>query len=272
VAGTTRVHATVHFTAQMPPKSFTLPFPVDMSGLESVASPVKTAQGATPPFVSIIIASSASSNINIGLLREDCNRVVKFHRPGDDEGAKAIAREKRILDLLGPHHFIAPLHWADERGLCFDFYALGSVREFCLAFRHTPPHVDYHTCGIKVSNFGLSTLVGEECVGPPSDVRYTRQRLDDKADTPLNSTYLDDIFALGSLYYELLLGKPPYHDLEPSEVINNYRARVFPALDEVQPTIFANIISKCWNEKYETAADVVKDTPSHDEVLDMCPI
>jgi hypothetical protein len=67
----------------------------------------------------------------------------------------------------------------------------------------------------------------------------------------------DDLFAIGSLFSEVLTGKRPYHDRDSTSVENRLEERVFPALDGIN-TDYAKIIS-CWNGEYTSIRDIERD-------------
>ena len=70
---------------------------------------------------------------------------------------------------------------------------------------------------------------------------------------------LDDLFALGSLFYDTLTGKKPYWDLEDNERIRKFKLHEYPSLKDIHPESFAKVIEKCWNKKYETILDLQRD-------------
>jgi serine/threonine protein kinase len=240
---------------------------------------------AQPSFVSQIIAVGVYGRI--GLLRDDPSRVFKFCAIDHEEAIEAIEQEKTILGILGQHQFIIDVHWVSERGLCFEYYPLGSVRSYCkslqprlpeladrvrwccqvvagIAYIHSKSvvHNDISarnillssSMDIKICDFGCSTMIGEDLTGGP-EPRYSRSR----PPFDIESCVLDDLFALGSLFHEILSGKPPYWDMENSDIFERFKSHVFPSLENLFPKSFGEVINKCWNEKYETILDVQRD-------------
>ncbi|KAI1969781.1 hypothetical protein LOZ53_006358 [Ophidiomyces ophidiicola] len=71
-------------------------------------------------------------------------------------------------------------------------------------------------------------------------------------------TIKDDIFALGTLIYEMTVGHRLYPDQQSRDIERLLRERTFPALDDL-PMRIQTVISKCWGEKYESADEVLQD-------------
>jgi serine/threonine protein kinase len=145
----------------------------------------------------------------VAILRDDPSRVFEFCSPDNEEAVEAIDREKRILELVGSHPFILTPHWVDERGLCFEYYPLGTLRSYCKSLQpEIPPLTDrlrwcreivcgvayLHSKGVmhndlsphnilltptlnvKICDFGGATMIGELLVGGV-DVRFSRYLL-----------------------------------------------------------------------------------------------
>lgn len=90
-----------------------------------------------------------------------------------------------------------------------------------------------------------------------AETRFCRGRPFSEED----SCVLDDLFSMGSLFYEILTGKRPYDDMDSGDVIKLFEERVFPRVDDVRPESYARIISECWNERYHSSIDLLKDLP-----------
>ena len=222
----------------------------------------------------------------IALLRDDPSRVFKFCEPDNRDGVETIEREKKILTILGAHPFIIQLHWLSDRGLCFEYYPLGSLRTYYHAELPSLPEITtrirwcrqvaegiayIHSKGIvhndigarnvllsssmdiKICDFGFATQVGEKVLCVP-ETRYSRCCLG-----PSHAHFRDDIFGVGSLFYEILRGVQPYQDVESAEVHKLFESLVFPPLDCMRPDYFAEVIEKCWHTGYNSAADLQND-------------
>jgi serine/threonine protein kinase len=121
---------------------------------------------------------------------------------------------------------------------------------------------------IKICDFGNSVVLGDGTIGSmigieegiddlimeTAETRYNRCRVveDRKA------CVADDIFAIGSLFFEIFTGKPPYDDLDSTSVENRYEDGAFPALDGISPE-YAKIIDHCWNSRYTSVPDIKED-------------
>ncbi|KAM7191167.1 Protein kinase-like domain containing protein [Rhypophila sp. PSN 637] len=69
-------------------------------------------------------------------------------------------------------------------------------------------------------------------------------------------TVQDDLFALGSLLYELVTRTRPYQGLEGNEVGGLYRDGKFPPVDRLA---IGSVILKCWAGTYDDALHVLYD-------------
>ena len=80
-------------------------------------------------FVSRELTDVGTSGM-LALLKDDPTRIFKFCPINHEEHMRDIEQEKRILVILGQHQFIIELHWVDERGLCFEYYPLGTLESY----------------------------------------------------------------------------------------------------------------------------------------------
>ena len=65
---------------------------------------------------------------------------------------------------------------------------------------------------------------------------------------------------MGALFYEIILGKPPYEHLNREEVIERYRELAFPATADVDGS-YAAVIENCWHDKYSSIQELEADLP-----------
>src|SRR5271169_5287428 len=70
------------------------------------------------------------SDARVALFRDDPTRVLKYCFLDDEDAAQNLEQEKNILALLGHHPLITRLHCVSERGLIFEYYPLGSLRNY----------------------------------------------------------------------------------------------------------------------------------------------
>jgi serine/threonine protein kinase len=221
----------------------------------------------------------------IALLRDDPSRVFKFCEPDNQEAVETLEREKKIFTLLGPHPFILQVHWVSDRGLCFEYHPLGSLRAYYLTLPFLPDMATrirwcqqvaeriafIHSKGIvhndigarnilisssmdiQICDFGFATHVGEAVLCVP-ETRYTRHPLG-----PSHASFLDDIFSIGSLFYEILEGIQPYEDIKSSDVRKRFDSLVLPSFSRQQPSYLARAIGKCWRGEYKSITDLQSD-------------
>jgi serine/threonine protein kinase len=241
-----------------------------------------------PPFVSSEYIGFGLYG-RIALLRENHSRCFKFCEPLNKDGVKALENEKKILERLGAHKYIIELHWVHERGLCFEYYPHGSLRSYFEMRSSALPSVVIRTrwcrqvaegvrfihskgiihndigarnilittsMDIKICDFGFATEVGDKVLCVP-DTGYTRH-----PSGMCNACLIDDLFALGSLFYEILNGVRPYADVESDEVQDRFESGVFPPLNCLQPQYFAGVINKCWNAEYNSILELQEELNS----------
>ncbi|KAJ4177212.1 hypothetical protein NW759_017453 [Fusarium solani] len=65
-----------------------------------------------------------------------------------------------------------------------------------------------------------------------------------------------ELFALGSAIYQITTWQRPWEDQTDDEVYARYGRGEFP---EVGDNVAGSIITSCWGEKYDDAAEVVRD-------------
>ena len=73
-----------------------------------------------------------------------------------------------------------------------------------------------------------------------------------------DSTIKSDLFALGSVLYELVVGQYPYESLDDMIIESLYRQGRFPS---VQGILFGKIILRCWTARFQSASDILRDGP-----------
>jgi serine/threonine protein kinase len=104
---------------------------------------------------------------------------------------------------------------------------------------------------VKIGDFGGAGLDGNESQGV-EESRY---------DLPLRGReweerpyYKRDLFALGSALYEIMAWNKPFPELVDHEVENRFARDEFPDVSNIG---CGDIIQKCWQEKYESAEQVM---------------
>lgn len=106
---------------------------------------------------------------------------------------------------------------------------------------------------VKIGDFGDSAMEG--CEFQPTVCEEIRCELPCRG-REFNARPIAkrEIFALGSVIYEILAWAGPFPGLQDEEVETQYAREEFPPLDGivVGPTILS-----CWKERYETVDEVV---------------
>ncbi|KAF2754781.1 kinase-like protein [Pseudovirgaria hyperparasitica] len=209
----------------------------------------------------------------------DSERVLKeFH---DSEGS---GTERRVYQRLGSHPNIAKLldTWADgsiilERGT--------PLRKICRAsssnkipvltkvrwLRHAAEGYRYlHACNIIHSDVGCNNLIlmegdlvklidFEGCSIDGGVAGSCYEWFSYCPSTPRVSQRTD-IFAFGCAVYEVIMGQPPYHELEASDqrylqVEEYYRNRQFPDVTNVP---LGPLIQSCWSGDVKSMDEIIQ--------------
>lgn len=79
------------------------------------------------------------------------------------------------------------------------------------------------------------------------------------------STVRTDLFALGSLLYEIMTGETPYQSCEDQEVEEYFRKGIFPPTKDVP--LLGSIMLGCWRGAYESAEAVYQDIRKQQEAV-----
>lgn len=74
-------------------------------------------------------------------------------------------------------------------------------------------------------------------------------------DPAADNTNETDLFALGSVLYELVVGHRPYKDLDDHTIESLYEQRQFP---NVEKLLFGEIILGCWKGRFLSAEEVLR--------------
>ncbi|KAL5318454.1 hypothetical protein ACEPPN_013514 [Leptodophora sp. 'Broadleaf-Isolate-01'] len=106
---------------------------------------------------------------------------------------------------------------------------------------------------LALADFWGSSLDGSTAIVSTS-TRYARPL--SLAERLLDQTETDDIFALGTVIYEISVGHRLYADKSDSEIYQLFQKREFP---DTTGLALRTVIDKCWRNQYSNAEEVKLD-------------
>ncbi|SPQ26429.1 f4d012ef-3f5c-4572-9a75-b4a44b840c6e [Thermothielavioides terrestris] len=203
----------------------------------------------------------------------------------DDEPSKQQLRvERQIYERLGSHPRIPALLGTQPDALILQRLQC-SLRERLLEHRarnERPPTADVlrwalqtaeamqyiHSrgvCQVDVGTYNvlldadgnakLSDFAGSSLDGSPPLICPSAHATHPRLSTSQPSVH-SELFALGSLLYELETTYQPFHDKNDAELEALFGADEFPATDDL---LLAEVVRKCWMRQYGGAGEVVAD-------------
>ena len=108
----------------------------------------------------------------------------------------------------------------------------------------------------KNNDLVLCDFAGSSIDGSKSTVAHGTRFERPYKDWDMPPTVAEELFALGSMIYEIWTTRQPYEDEEESMVEENFKDGRFPEVGYLRA---GNIITACWNGSYDTASQVVED-------------
>lgn len=212
---------------------------------------------------------------------DSSSTVTKQIFPGFDAELKL---EHHIYEWLGPHPQIAEFHGPADQGIELEYYPRGSIFDLRKTHPEMPEmpylkwskqiaqgleylhskgiiHCDLRSANILItdaedvvlSDFGSSMIDGLKVSGITNRHRYRPANFDEPG---YSISIQDDLFAFGSVAYNLATSKEPYEEKTDEEVVELYASGTFP---DVSQLCMGDVISKCWLGKYSSAAEVLAD-------------
>lgn len=249
-----------------------------------------------PPGVQRCIA--ASSRNFVGLMDDGCS-VLKYPHTKTHNAMKALYEEAARYDHLGVHDNLVVFKGIHEHGLVFEYCEMGNLEHFirnrpvlshrdkCTIAEQITLGVDYlhkHNlthCDISVSNvFITSAMIAKigdmqgQLYGSDGSVgMHTMSQENAKSRHSLAGedefTTRTDNFALGTVFYHLWHGQPPFPDLDEykdeDEVQAKYRRGEYP-INGFEATDIDKVIHKCWMSTYLNTGEIVEDIAQFGEV------
>jgi serine/threonine protein kinase len=192
------------------------------------------------------------------------------------ESSMDLLNERTIYHILGSHPRLLSIYHIGDDYIVMDWMKNGDLarfiqshpkieqrlkhqwitqiaESFSLLHRHEISH-----CDSKLENFLLDDnydikicdFASSHNYRAPSDdlavqpLRY-RRAVDDFDETVFNPA--DDIFAFGSICYEIITGQPPYAQLDDESLSAQFILGDFPATKGLS---FGAIMRDCWNGKF----------------------
>ncbi|RMJ13598.1 hypothetical protein CDV36_006698 [Fusarium kuroshium] len=202
-----------------------------------------------------------------------------------------LHREKSAYERLGCHPNIVQFYGETSissgdgklRGLLLEYHHLGTLdkmiptaslktsksklsKQVIEAIRHLHSrkviHGDLgcHNILVKgdenlaLADFGGSSVDGSECLQfPPA--YYARPDMSQYNSEP---SARDDIFALGTILYEINSGQLLWRDLDDGEIQSRFAKRQYPEFVGM-PAALRSIITRCWIGCYASVDEVAQD-------------
>jgi serine/threonine protein kinase len=210
-----------------------------------------------------------------------CEEDVTLCRELEEQSDKFLEREKIIYNLLPKSHLILECLHTFETGLRFPLHRYGDLRTY-LQLNHLNIGVGKRTrwtinatesigfvhahgilhCDISARNFLVAddeslklcdfagSTIGNKEALVSEETRYRQYH-----DTDITThTIQTELFATGSLIYEIMTGKRPYDEVTEDEIVKRlYRQENYPPLETVR---HAAIIGRCWHRQFQSAEQV----------------
>ncbi|KAF1914468.1 kinase-like domain-containing protein [Ampelomyces quisqualis] len=228
-----------------------------------------------------------------GLVVLDKPSETVIKTPLDEDCSDLILREQKIYERFtqrGGHEGIIRYYGTVENGIRLEYAPNGNLRSFnnrnkvdnkqrlhwafqiaqALSFtqRAGVVHGDLTCQNVLLDaklNTRLSDFAGSSLDGSPLLIAVTASH---EYPGPTLSVQ-GDLFAFGSVLYEIMTGKAPYAELADDEILGRYSKGDFPETDSLQAT--GNVIRKCWQGQYNGFELVVGDLKIHNQIFTLPP-
>ncbi|KAK9456520.1 kinase-like domain-containing protein [Dipodascopsis uninucleata] len=225
------------------------------------------------------IVGSGATGIVLRLSEE---RVLKVPRPFD-HCKSDIKKEIAIYKVLGNHERVVTWYEYSEEGVCLEYMPCGSLQDYMLRDHvfiaiytrirwivQITEAIQYvHSKGIIYSdissrnflldrnlNLKICDFSGASCESYNStSIEISRYRSPERNQHSLKEPSINsDLFALGSLIFEIETGTVPFDDILSDEVQSNYSNGIFPDTSQL---ICGPIIDLCWRHQYSTCDELM---------------
>src|SRR6266536_2086130 len=214
-----------------------------------------------------------------GLVYKLSASIVAKYPHSDPKSEREIEFERTVFKRLGHHPRIVGYAGSRDLDILLEYHARGTLKRLIQSDAEIPLfkwveqitegleylhqngiiHCDTSTSNVLVtrnSDVVLCDFAGSSIDGQRlSSVSY-EQRCLRRHDYSTDFTVKDDLFALGTVIYELSTRRRPYDGKTDEEVRRLYKEGKFA---DVSGIMMGNIINKYWHAGYESAAEVLAD-------------
>ena len=206
--------------------------------------------------------------------------VIEMVESTEEFSNLCIDREKLIYQALPKDPNILNCIAITERGIHVPYLRQGNVRQYLQTHsldaqtrdRWIGSAIDaiitIHTYGIIHSDISARNFLVDDdlsiklCDFAGSGINDLESLVGEESayhsSPSLPRTFQTDIFALGSLIYEISTGIRPFADIDDDEIEKRYTAQHFPSLRGV---FYHDVISKCWRSQYRSVEALKRDIP-----------
>jgi serine/threonine protein kinase len=209
--------------------------------------------------------------------------IIKAPLPLENS-KEQLAIERQIYERLGPHPYITKLLYIYKDMIVLERLQFPLRRHLLDLREHQQLPVaqnvlrwawqtaqalqHVHSCGVmqvdigphnvlldwdgnaKLSDFAGSSLDGSEpMVGPSAHSEHPNM-------PAAKPSIQSELFALGSMLYEIETTYKPYPDKNDQELEELFKVDKFPDTSEL---ILGKVVTKCWMAQYKDASEVVVD-------------
>lgn len=164
--------------------------------------------------------------------------ILQFARHGSIRQYLRSSKQKQPLSIQ--------LRWAEQATDAISFLHSQGVMHCDISCNNI--FLD-ENLNAMVGDFGGSSIDRELCLG-----WYETSHSHPDTEDPSEKS---EIFALGSTFYEILVGKKPFEGQDDSEIEQAFRNGNFPSLESL-PAL-NKVILNCWSGQYKTTTDLLQD-------------
>ncbi|KAB8266127.1 hypothetical protein BDV32DRAFT_156208 [Aspergillus pseudonomiae] len=196
--------------------------------------------------------------------------TVIFIKEEESFSSACIEREKFIYQSLPKHKDILECLGITEAGIRFPYIQTGHLRDYirknssCLdsQTKNTWIRSAVHATEFVHRHSILCDFAGSGIDNMPSFVTE-EDRYRKSPDSP--RTFQTDLFALGCLIFEIVVGSRPYEEIADKDwekIAENYDRGIFPPVEGLK---YGEIIYKCWTSQYMDARQLLSDIENIDD-------